>query len=709
MATAKILRTHDRVGKPLVAGSAGAVGMPWFSLGLLGTMEGHTIYVGKGGSSLVVTISDLHGLTDTLADTVASSSTSDSVGLGEKTYTTIPSYRSSAYTSTAVADAVVSSPAGVTDGDIVFAIVLDTDGVVNSGLHNIPTGFTSLGQTGGFGLFTNGYLRVGWKIASSEPASYTFVGTGGTTCGLVAYRNHSGLDVVGSFATTATADSITTAYNNDKVLYIGGGPLGNGFTPPSGYTTRASMGSGPSLFVADKTMTTAGSTGSAAGSIANSGLGGAGSMQVALGVGIDTNPSPIIAPSVVLASEVLGSTDTEVSTAIVGGISETAGMTDTRVAEIAVPVSESEGSTDTMSPGPGGGVSDTVGLTDTEVSTATVGGVSDTVGIADTVVQQLIMVLTDPEGLTDSPVVVLEGFLNNTVGLIDATIAGPLIYVTDSEDLTDADESTELFPDSDEFPNSDEFPGSSVGTTFVVATVVATISDDEGLTDSTSYTLTMQLTEAEGLTDPKTVTVNTVLPNETEGLTDGHGEEYGTNPNDPVGITDTTTQTLVVNLVEDVFLVDAPNKTTTVVSTITAHLTDNAGLTDLMSVGVTVLASDTEGVTDTSTASLVAAISEALGLTDTVFSNLTVQTSDTEGLTDALEVTFDVAVQDLVDLTDVLDAVLTIGLPHIHIDTIILRAADRVINISVQGMPMNMSVSTVELDAGTDDAIAEDA
>lgn len=98
----------------------------------------------------------------------------------------------------------IDAVTGVQDGDLLILFAADT-GTAPS----LPSGWTSRKTYAG-----GNYLLVCTKIASSEPSSYAV--TNSDLLAMVAYRNATGMDVVGSFyettgsSTTILAPSITT-------------------------------------------------------------------------------------------------------------------------------------------------------------------------------------------------------------------------------------------------------------------------------------------------------------------------------------------------------------------------------------------------------------------------------------------------------------------------------------------------------------------
>ena len=81
----------------------------------------------------------------------------------------------------------VSRPTGVADGDVLLAVVAWYDYTLTP-----PSGWTQIGVTRTWSIGSNtAYARVYYKVASSEPASYTWglSSTNDIACTIVAYSN----------------------------------------------------------------------------------------------------------------------------------------------------------------------------------------------------------------------------------------------------------------------------------------------------------------------------------------------------------------------------------------------------------------------------------------------------------------------------------------------------------------------------------------
>ena len=159
---------------------------------------------------------------------------------------------------------VVNKPTGTVDGDLMIMV-----GAVGS----LAAGRTWTGDTGWTEVADQGAipnLRIAYKIAgSSEPSSYTFTISSGTTAGIAAsiltYR-YAAYDTIGSF-TTSTDPLVlpsVTASANTSVLIAAGVRAAASITlgTPTGMTARVTEndGTAPSYKICDQSIN-AGATG----------------------------------------------------------------------------------------------------------------------------------------------------------------------------------------------------------------------------------------------------------------------------------------------------------------------------------------------------------------------------------------------------------------------------------------------------------------
>lgn len=153
---------------------------------------------------------------------------------------------------------VLNVPTGTVDGDIMIAAV----GQAVTMTLTPPGGWTLIQS------FTGGpSLAVYYRIASSEPASYTWTTAANSRAVVATYRGASAVDVSsinnGSSA-TPTASSITTTAANTRLVFCVRIDGVTTFTPPGSYTLRQqspTSGSFPNGLW-DDTQAAAGATGS---------------------------------------------------------------------------------------------------------------------------------------------------------------------------------------------------------------------------------------------------------------------------------------------------------------------------------------------------------------------------------------------------------------------------------------------------------------
>ena len=157
----------------------------------------------------------------------------------------------SAGTSAAGTSLAVNVPAGVVDGDMmVFGIAIrGGTGVTLLALADwTPLALTPTSQS------TNVQMGVWWRIASSEPASYTatWTGTFNAAAGIYAASKCSSVNTSAAQANAAsasvTAPSITAPVGGSLLLFIGGMSAGATFTAP------------PTMFERIDVVSTAGAT-----------------------------------------------------------------------------------------------------------------------------------------------------------------------------------------------------------------------------------------------------------------------------------------------------------------------------------------------------------------------------------------------------------------------------------------------------------------
>lgn len=157
-------------------------------------------------------------------------------------------------------------PAGTADGDLLIAhAYLESD---TNTWATVPSGWTLAGSIANTGSFT---LWVYWKVASGEPASWTWTPTTNNwrTITVDAYSGGvtPAVDVVGTggqadtvLPASQTAPSVTTIADNDLVTFNYGNFSGTNPTSIGGFATnlRTTFGG---VAGGDATKTPAGATG----------------------------------------------------------------------------------------------------------------------------------------------------------------------------------------------------------------------------------------------------------------------------------------------------------------------------------------------------------------------------------------------------------------------------------------------------------------
>jgi hypothetical protein len=187
-----------------------------------------------------------------------------------------PTFRSSSSTAGQTASTFsVPKPTGTADGDLLIAFQFTVEGLSGTPPAT-PTGWTLLDTQGPSGI-NNNDLKCYYKIASSEPASWTFNNAGGgfgessVRCICVTTNPTSpperNVKASGS-GTTADAGTITTTNANDLILAAWGFDQGSAYcaaiTPDGSYTPLGLLqGAGA------ESMNTGYKTASSAGAVTN--------------------------------------------------------------------------------------------------------------------------------------------------------------------------------------------------------------------------------------------------------------------------------------------------------------------------------------------------------------------------------------------------------------------------------------------------------
>lgn len=119
----------------------------------------------------------------------------------------------------------LNKPTGVVDGDVLIVIAEIEDATAS--WTSVGAGFTSLGTV----TSSTNKLQVWWKVASSEPASWTWTQSGGfvwssVVCVAYSGANSPSVDVFGTgnsgtsvAEASQTAPSVTTTSANDLLIF----------------------------------------------------------------------------------------------------------------------------------------------------------------------------------------------------------------------------------------------------------------------------------------------------------------------------------------------------------------------------------------------------------------------------------------------------------------------------------------------------------
>jgi len=144
----------------------------------------------------------------------------------------------------------VTIPTGTANGDLLIAV--NTSDSSTLAASPIPTGFTALSTASYDGGANSIHVAIGYRIASSEPASYTFtVGTGSDNAGcLLRVTGHDTTPTIAQVAPSAfaaagavVAPSIVPNTATDLLICFACSDGANGtgtvtWTPPSGMTEQ---------------------------------------------------------------------------------------------------------------------------------------------------------------------------------------------------------------------------------------------------------------------------------------------------------------------------------------------------------------------------------------------------------------------------------------------------------------------------------------
>jgi hypothetical protein len=138
---------------------------------------------------------------------------------------------------------IVTKPAGVQDGDRLFAIATVEQPLP---MVTVPAGWTLVAEI--TDPTQRGHLYT--KVASGEPANWTWNRTNGFIVSVAAYRgNGIAIDVVGTIYNNASNGDVMTngltPTKNGLLLMVGwvNNSNSNSTTPPAGFTERLDTGS----------------------------------------------------------------------------------------------------------------------------------------------------------------------------------------------------------------------------------------------------------------------------------------------------------------------------------------------------------------------------------------------------------------------------------------------------------------------------------
>lgn len=380
------------------------------------------------------------------------------------------------------ATATINKPAGVSDGDLLVAVICSDTGYFSD--VDAPAGWTLVtAASNDEGAFTAGNLKTFTRIVSGDGASYTFEHYDGAATAVTivpifgAGPTPTLTWVIDPNGTTETAPSVVAGGSSDALvcwIFIPHGASSTpNYTAPSGMTEVADTASTGWASMAAAKLTPVGSAGAT----------GTKDFSVAS----ITKGTPEVAVSLIVADPGGGATDYTKTPADAEGITDApvvvqqgtrtqgdaAGITDTRTVvqtqtrTPADPVGATDAATSAQgfarTPADGLGITDSVtadftgtvtrtqedavGLTDSVAVAVTVDRTpADTIGVTDTdspLVLDVTEAVADPVGLTDAVTVV------RTV----TTAAADTLGITDS--ATAAGEGDEVATPADTVPLSD--------------------------------------------------------------------------------------------------------------------------------------------------------------------------------------------------------------------------------------------------------------
>lgn len=150
-----------------------------------------------------------------------------------------PTFVSSSINRTTTAGNTVTAPTGIQNGDLLVAVLFNTDPTAEP--ITLPSGWSRLTET----ETANNYFVLATKTAASESGNYTFTfdQAAANSIAILVYRNATRVNTVGTFgnasSATATAASITPTYTGTLCAMFANETSSTVSTPPSGFTQRA--------------------------------------------------------------------------------------------------------------------------------------------------------------------------------------------------------------------------------------------------------------------------------------------------------------------------------------------------------------------------------------------------------------------------------------------------------------------------------------
>lgn len=204
----------------------------------------------------------------------------------------------------AAASVTVNVPAGTVNGDL---LVVQIGWNENATLNN-PAGWTQIreDQTGAGGVAALN-SRLMYRVAASEPASYTWTFASGTRRIAGCMVNLTGADTAapidsssgqaqdGTSTANVTAPTVDPVVADGFLLYFGASRSGTTFTPPTGMTERydGANGSGVTVEMATEQLASGAATGTRTGVLAAATTNGQAGQLVVIKAAGGAGPTPV--------------------------------------------------------------------------------------------------------------------------------------------------------------------------------------------------------------------------------------------------------------------------------------------------------------------------------------------------------------------------------------------------------------------------------